>query len=173
MTLENQTSEAQIKELLRALNKLKDTKIIFTMPNADTNGRIIFDLIKEYVKKNDNSKAFTSLGQLRYLSCVKHCDGVVGNSSSGISEIPSFKKGTINIGDRQKGRLKAKSIIDCSPNYKSISNALKKLYSNSFKEKLKVVESPFGNGGASKLIVQTLKRQNLNNILKKSFYIKE
>ncbi len=173
VTLENQTSEAQIKELLRALNKLKDTKIIFTMPNADTNGRIIFDLIKEYVKKNDNSKAFTSLGQLRYLSCVKHCDGVVGNSSSGISEIPSFKKGTINIGDRQKGRLKAKSIIDCSPNYKSISNALKKLYSNSFKEKLKVVESPFGNGGASKLIVQTLKRQNLNNILKKSFYIKE
>ena len=92
VTLERGTSKNQMKELLKSLNALKNTKIIFTMPNADTDSAILFQLIEEYVNSNSNSKVFTSLGQLNYLSCLKYVDGVVGNSSSGLLEVPSFKK---------------------------------------------------------------------------------
>ena len=115
VTLEQNTSSDQMKELLSALENMHDTKLIFTMPNADTDGRVLFDIVNDFVIQNPNAKSYTSLGQLKYLSCLKYVDGVVGNSSSGIIEAPSFNIGTINIGDRQKGRIKAQSIIDVVP----------------------------------------------------------
>tara|TARA_Y100001934_G_C12193417_1_gene697573 strand:- start:594 stop:1088 length:495 start_codon:yes stop_codon:yes gene_type:complete len=159
-----------MNELLAALTNLEDTHLIFTMPNADTNGRILFRMIEDFVDNHPHSIAFTSLGQLRYLSCVNHVDGVVGNSSSGLIEVPSFKKGTINIGDRQRGRIKADSIIDCAPTRQSILEALGKLYSTHFQKNLKTVHNPYGNGGASEAIVKILESVSLDYILKKEFY---
>jgi GDP/UDP-N,N'-diacetylbacillosamine 2-epimerase (hydrolysing) len=170
VTLEDSTSDEQMQELLAALGKLKDTHLIFTMPNADTDGRILFKLIEDFVEKHPHSKAFTSLGQLRYLSCIQHVDGVVGNSSSGLLEVPSYKIGTINIGDRQRGRIKANSVIDCGPTRKSIGDALKKLYSTDFQRTLKTVVNPYGTGGASEAIVKKLEDISLSDILKKGFY---
>ena len=119
VTLEKNSSELQFKELLSALSNFKNAKIIFTMPNSDTYGRVIIELIKKYVSKNlKSSVAFNSLGQLKYLSALKHVSMVIGNSSSGLTEVPSFKIPTINIGDRQNGRIKSKSVIDCLPNKK-------------------------------------------------------
>jgi len=170
VTLENKTSHQQMSELLLALDSLEDTNLIFTMPNADTDSRVIIDMINKYVELHVNAVAFTSLGQLRYLSCVKYVDGVVGNSSSGLTEVPSFAKGTINIGDRQRGRLKANSIIDCDGDRQSISTALQKLYSIAFQLLLKTVTNPYGEGGASEKIVNTLKEYPLDGLLKKTFH---
>ena len=170
VTLEENSSAKQMKELIEALDNLNETKLIFTMPNSDTDGRVIFQMIEKFVKKHPNANAFTSLGQLRYLSCIKYVDGVVGNSSSGLAEVPTFKKGTINIGDRQKGRLKAESVIDCEANKKSISSAIQKLYSAEFQAKLKTVKNPYGSGGASTAILKILESVSLDGILKKEFY---
>jgi GDP/UDP-N,N'-diacetylbacillosamine 2-epimerase (hydrolysing) len=156
-------------ELLAALEALDETHLIFTMPNADTNGRVLIEMIDKFVVDHSNAQTYTSLGQLRYLSCIKHVDGVIGNSSSGLIEVPSFAKGTINIGDRQRGRLKAESVIDCNPERKSIVTALQKLYSKKFQLMLKTVQNPYGEGGASEKIVQQLKDCKLEYILKKSF----
>ena len=170
VTLEYNSSAKQMKELLEALEMLENVHFIFTFPNSDTDGRILFQMIEDYVKAHSNAKAFNSLGQLRYLSCIKHVDGVVGNSSSGLGEVPSFKKGTVNIGDRQRGRLKAKSVIDCEPDKISIYNAIKLLYSPEFQEELATVKNPFGTGGTSEAIVNILKDFSLDGILKKKFY---
>jgi GDP/UDP-N,N'-diacetylbacillosamine 2-epimerase (hydrolysing) len=113
VTLENSSAVTQMEALLAALVQLEDTQLIFTMPNADTDGRTLIKMVEQFASQHANAHAFTSLGQLRYLSCIAQVDGVVGNSSSGLAEVPSFKKGTINIGDRQRGRLQATSIINC------------------------------------------------------------
>lgn len=171
VTLENATAKEQFQELLDAIDELESTNIIFTKANSDTYGRVINQMIDEYVAKNsDKSIEFASLGQLRYLSALKYIDVVVGNSSSGLLEAPSFKIGTINIGDRQKGRIKAKSVIDCEPNKISILNAFENAYSKNFQEELKFVQNPYGEGCASEQIIKVLKNINLDNILKKSFY---
>ncbi len=171
VTLETSTAKEQFQELLDAIDELEDTNIIFTKANSDTDGRIINLMIDEYVAKNyKKSIAFTSLGQLRYLSALQFVDAMVGNSSSGLVEAPSFKIGTINIGDRQKGRIKAESVIDCQPNKNSILEAFKKLYSKDFKNILNKTINPYGDGCASKRIIQELKRTDLDNLLKKSFY---
>lgn len=170
VTLENATSTMQMEELLAALEMLDDTHLIFTMPNADTGGRALYDMIEQYVAAHANARAYASLGQLRYLSCIRHVDGVVGNSSSGLTEVPSFGKGTINIGDRQRGRLKAASVIDCSPDRQSIATALQRLYSPVFQVTLKTVRSPYGEGGASERIVRVLRDYPIESILKKTFY---
>ena len=171
VTLEQNTSAQQMRELLTSLAKLKQTHLIFTMPNADTEGRVLFELIEEFVQQNpERTKAFTSLGQLNYLSCLKHVDAVVGNSSSGLTEAPSFQIGTINIGDRQRGRLKAASVIDCDPDLKSIQQAFELLYSTDFKELLASVESPYGEGGASESIVRVLEEYTFEGLTKKKFY---
>ncbi len=171
VTLENATSKEQFQALLDAIDALKETHIIFTKANSDTDGRVINSMIDEYVAKNSHkSVAFTSLGQLRYLSALQFVDVMVGNSSSGLAEAPSFKIGTINIGDRQKGRMKAKSVIDCKPNKKAIKKAFKKLYLKEFQESLKIVQNPYGDGMASKKIKDILKKVDLDNILKKKFY---
>jgi UDP-hydrolysing UDP-N-acetyl-D-glucosamine 2-epimerase len=169
-TLEKNSAEKQFRELLKALDELDDTLLIFTKSNADMEGRLINKLIDEYhIKNPEKTVVFTSMGQLLYLSTMKYVDAVVGNSSSGIIEAPSFKIGTINVGDRQKGRIKAQSIIDCEPIYEQIKNALKMLYSEEFQEKLKNVKNPYGDGEASTRILKILKNFNLSEI-KKEFY---
>jgi len=171
VTLENSTAQIQFQELLNAIDELNDTNIIFTKANSDTDGRVINSMIDEYVSKNsDKAIGFTSLGQLRYLSALQYVDAMVGNSSSGLAEAPSFKIGTVNIGDRQKGRIMATSVINCKSDKESISNAFTTLYSAKFKEDLESSINPYGDGCASAKIIEELKKIDLENILKKSFY---
>lgn len=171
VTLENSMSKEQFKELLNAIDVLPDTHIIFTKANSDTYGRVINQMIDDYVGKNpQKAVGFASLGQLRYLSSLQYMDAVIGNSSSGLAEAPSFKIGTINIGDRQKGRIKAGSVIDCNPISEDIVKACEKLYSIKFQAMLRGVINPYGNGCASKQIVEVIKNINLVNITKKTFY---
>ena len=171
VTLEPATAREQFQNLLEVLDELQGTSFIFTKPNADTGGRIIIKMIDEYVSRNSHKAAsFVNLGQLRYLSAMQFMDGIVGNSSSGLAEAPTFKIGTINIGDRQKGRIKAESVIDCEPTKNSILAALRKLYSEEFQDKLKNVKNPYGEGGATEKIKKVLKEKDLADILKKEFY---
>lgn len=171
VTLENSTAKEQFGELLRAIDELEDTNIIFTKANSDTDGRVINKMIDDYVGNNgDKAIAFTSLGQLRYLSALQYVDAMVGNSSSGLLEAPSFKIGTINVGDRQKGRLMAESIINCETSYDEIKVSFKKLYSGDFQNILKTIQNPYGNGGASQKIKECIKDFDLDGILKKHFY---
>lgn len=170
VTLEQNTCAQQMDNLLAALSDLEETGLIFTMPNADNDGRILFKKIKRFCAEHPNARAFTSLGQLRYLSCIQHVDGVVGNSSSGLLEVPSFRKGTINIGDRQRGRLRATSVIDCKPERRSIGRALTRLFSDEFKAQLPKVVIPYKSEGASEMIVKILEQEHLDNLLKKRFY---
>jgi GDP/UDP-N,N'-diacetylbacillosamine 2-epimerase (hydrolysing) len=170
-TLEEQTAREQFGALLAALAQLPDTRCIFTLPNADTESRVISHMIEEYVAGHPGgAKAFKSLGQLRYLSCMQHCDGVVGNSSSGLTEAPSLRKGTVNIGDRQRGRLRAASVIDCEPTAAAIGAALQQLYAPAFQAQLPGTVNPYGEGGASERIVATLRAVHLEGILKKRFH---
>jgi GDP/UDP-N,N'-diacetylbacillosamine 2-epimerase (hydrolysing) len=170
VTLENFTATEQMSELLAALSVLKNTNLIFTMPNADNDGRSLINLVEQYVALSPNARAYTSLGQLRYLSCIAQVDGVVGNSSSGLTEVPSFNKGTINIGDRQRGRLQASSVINCEPNRQSIAAGLNLLFSQGFQQELYHVSNPYGHGGASQKILHTIENFDLTGIVKKSFF---
>jgi GDP/UDP-N,N'-diacetylbacillosamine 2-epimerase (hydrolysing) len=170
VTLEKATAADQMVELLAALAELKDARLIFTMPNADTEGRALRKLVDQFVAQRANARAYTSLGQLRYLSSIAHVDGVVGNSSSGLIEAPSFRKGTINIGDRQQGRLQAASVINCEPNRLAITAALQRLYSAEFQAGLSHVRNPYGEGGASEKVVENIKHYAIEGIAKKTFY---
>ncbi|MFN7119119.1 MAG: UDP-N-acetylglucosamine 2-epimerase [Saprospiraceae bacterium] len=171
VTLENASAEGQFSALLQALDELENTKIIFTLPNADTEGRIIIKLIQDYVAQHAvKAKAFISLGQLNYLSTLQYIDAVVGNSSSGLLEAPSFKIATVNIGDRQKGRILAESVISCAPEYAAIRAAIAKALSLDFKQQLAQVENPYGQAGASLRIKNILKSIDLRKGLKKTFY---
>mgnify|MGYP000891436563 CR=1 FL=1 len=170
VTLEESSAPDQMQALLVALAGLEDTKLIFTLPNADTDGRVLINMVEQFVRQHPNACAFRSLGQLRYLSCVAQVDGVLGNSSSGLAEVPSFKKGTINIGDRQRGRLQAASIINCEPKTESIVAALAKLYDIEFQRGLKQTINPYGEGGASDKVVEIIRRYDLSGIVKKAFY---
>jgi GDP/UDP-N,N'-diacetylbacillosamine 2-epimerase (hydrolysing) len=171
VTLENQSSAQQMAELLAALDLLgNETNLIFTMPNADNGNRELSYMINDFVATHPNARAYDSLGQLRYLSCVQLVDGVVGNSSSGLLEAPGLATGTVNIGDRQRGRLKAQSVIDCLPQRQDILDAINTLYSENFHQTCKTMVNPYGDGGASQKIVQVLQDYPLDGILKKSFY---
>ena len=128
-------------------------------------------MIDEFVSKRiKKSISFTSMGQKNYLSTLQFIDGIVGNSSSGLLEAPTFKIGTINIGDRQKGRLKAKSVIDCEPNQKSIKIAIDTLFSEDFQNSLYTVQNPYGDGKAIEKIMEILHNVTLPEELKKEFY---
>jgi len=171
VTLENATAATQFGNLLKALDSFDDSRIIFTLPNADADGRVIIGMIEQYRQRfPERIASFVSLGALRYLSALKYMDAVVGNSSSGLIEAPAFKIGTINIGDRQKGRLCADSVIHCEPEVDAILNAFKTLFSEKFQESLETVENPYGHSGASARIKELLKFQALDGLLKKSFY---
>ena len=170
-TLENSSAREQFNELLKALDELDDTNFIFTKANSDTDGDVINKIIAVYVSENSQKAvAFASLGQLRYLSAIKFVDIVLGNSSSGLSEVPSFKKATINIGDRQKGRARASSVIDVRPDRKEILTAIKRAYSKEFEQILKDTINPYDGGNPSKKMVKILKEIKLDGILKKKFY---
>jgi GDP/UDP-N,N'-diacetylbacillosamine 2-epimerase (hydrolysing) len=169
-TLEASTAAQQMTELLIALSSLKNTQLVFTLPNADTDGRALIKMVEQFVAAHPNARAYTSLGQLRYLSCIEHVDGVVGNSSSGLIEVPSFKKGTVNVGDRQRGRLQASSVINCEPTRASIESALRRLYSVEFQETLPRVVNPYGQGGAAAKVVDILRRFTLNGLVMKTFH---
>ncbi len=170
VTLEEHTSARQMDELLAALSGLKDTHLIFTLPNADTEGRVVIQKIQEFCANHPHARAYTSLGQLRYLSCIQHIDGVVGNSSSGLTEVPSFRKGTVNIGDRQRGRLRANSVIDCEAEQEAIGDAIHQLYSCAFQEAILKTVNPYGEPGASDAIVSILEGYRFHNLLKKQFH---
>jgi GDP/UDP-N,N'-diacetylbacillosamine 2-epimerase (hydrolysing) len=172
VTLEKSTAEEQFKNLLLALKTFKNTTFIFTLPNADNDGRIIIDLIHDFVSKNKNfSRAYISLGQLRYLSAIKHSDLVIGNSSSGLIEVPSFKKPTINIGDRQRGRVCGPSVINCKPIKKEIINSIEIALSKKFNQKLASTKNPYGSKNSSIEIVRILKKILVGgDLVKKRFY---
>ena len=170
-TLENSGAREQFNELLNALDELEETNFIFTKANSDTDGDVINKMIDEYVSKNpQKAVTFASLGQLRYLSAIKFVDIVLGNSSSGLLEVPSFKKATINIGDRQKGRARASSVIDVRPDKEEILAAIKRAYSKEFEQTLKDTINPYDGGNPSKKMVKILKEIKLEGILKKKFY---
>jgi UDP-hydrolysing UDP-N-acetyl-D-glucosamine 2-epimerase len=168
VTLDKQPVEAQFRELFSAIDSFEsDIGIIFTMPNADTGGRTIIKMIDEYVACHHHAKSFTSLGQLRYLSTIAHVDAVVGNSSSGLYEVPSFKKPTVNIGDRQKGRLQAASVINCKPESADIVRAINEAFSTDCSR----VVNPYGDGDSSRKIVAALKGiPDFSVLLKKHFF---
>jgi GDP/UDP-N,N'-diacetylbacillosamine 2-epimerase (hydrolysing) len=171
VTLDNASAEMQMNELLDALSEQQETGLIFTMPNADTEGRILIDMIGKYVAQYPEAAvAYTSLGQQRYFSCMKYVDAVLGNSSSGLTEAPTLKTPTVNIGDRQRGRLQAKSVINCLPQKLDILRAIDEVLSPSFQEPLRDTENPYGVGGASERIFNVLKSISLDGIVKKQFY---
>jgi GDP/UDP-N,N'-diacetylbacillosamine 2-epimerase (hydrolysing) len=170
VTLEDGSAEKQMNELLSALSELNETTLIFTLPNADTGGLVIISEIEKFVEGHSNAYSFKSLGQADYLSCINLVDGVIGNSSSGLTEVPSFRKGTINIGDRQKGRLLATSVIASKPFKSDINLALHILYSSEFQEELRTSKNPYGEAGSSKKIYKIIKEINLEEIKKKEFF---
>ena len=151
--------EKQMSELLSAL-KVVDAQLIFTMPNADVGGRVLFEMVRSFVEANPaKSCVHTSLGQVAYLSTMALCSGVVGNSSSGIIEAPSFGVGTVNIGARQDGRLKAESVIDCVAERRAILEALDLLLLPETKARNRAgVKNPYGEGGASAAVVSVIER---------------
>lgn len=169
-TLENEHSYQITRNLLIILSDLKDTGFIFTAPNADPNFTEIKSMIQSFITKHSNAYLFDSLGQQKYLSCLAVVDAVVGNSSSGILEAPSFKTPTINIGNRQKGRVQAKSVINCDINEKSISNAIEKGLSEEFNRQLAHLHNPYGSGGASEAIFNQLCITNFKELIVKKFY---
>lgn len=172
VTLEKDTATKQIEVLLSALDETNELNYIFTKANADANGRAINKKIDAYCAKKGKAIAFASMGVLRYLSAMKYCEMVIGNSSSGIIETPSFKKPTINIGDRQKGRICAKSVISCEPEKYSIINCIKKARSQQFLQEITNQVNPYGDGKTSEKIVAVIKDFLDNNKinLKKCFY---
>lgn len=163
-------AECHTAELLDALGQLDDTHIVFTLPNADTEGRKISHMIEDFVTTHERSRIFASLGQLRYFSLIAQVDAVVGNSSSGIIEVPSLKKATVNIGNRQKGRIRAKSVIDCEPNRNDIMKALMAVRDPAYQQKLASSVNPYDMGGASEAIVRVIEKLNTASLMRKQFF---
>ena len=169
-TLKNNFSKSSLKNLLNALKTMKETTVIFTMPNSDIESMVVYNLISKLVSKRKNYYLFKSLGQKKYYSCCKYSNFMIGNSSSGLLEMPTFNKFTINIGERQLGRIKAKSIIDCNSKTKNIIKAIKFSLKSSNQKKIKNTTNPYGTGGASKKIINILRKKNFNNLILKEFF---
>ena len=170
VTLEAHSGEEQIQALLDALEAFSACKLIITGSNADQGGSAIEARIQAFAASHSDRVLFVqSLGQLRYLSAMRFCDAVVGNSSSGLIEAPAFKVPTVNIGDRQKGRVRAVSVIDCAPVAAAIQAALHRACSPEFRFALAEMIDPFDGGNTAKKIVTTLKKVPLAGILKKHF----
>ena len=170
LTANPSTGYLELSELLQALEKYEDCSIIFTMPNADADGLQLAKTLKTFADAHTNSYYFSSLGQEKYFSCLSNFDAVIGNSSSGLLEAPSFKIPTINIGDRQKGRLKAESVIDCEAKKENIQEAIQKALSPEFIKKTQKTNNPYGRGGASKKIVRILEKSDFSKLFIKEFF---
>ena len=167
VTLENSTAEEQIQNLLSALNEYPDIKIIFTLPNSDTDGRVIIRLINEYVSMHqEKAIAYPSLGLKRYLSALQFVKAVVGNSSSGIIEVPSFGIPTLNIGDRQKGRIAADSVLNCGTSKKDILEGLDKVLNSGHTE----IHNPYEGKNTTEDILHVLKTYPIEGLIQKTFY---
>lgn len=168
VTLDKVSGAEQIDNLLESLDRIPELRIIFTLPNSDTDGRIIIQKISEFVAKNkERSMALPSLGQLRYLSALQYVDAVVGNSSSGILEVPSFGKPTLNIGNRQKGRIAAGSVVNCGIGKEEIESGLKEVL---FKTEPLSFKNPYEKIGTADQILQVIKSYPLSDLIRKSFY---
>lgn len=172
VTLESDGIEKQMESLFSAFDRFDDLLFVFTKANADANGRLVNQMIDSYVAKHKNAVAFESLGLVRYLSAVKYCKAVIGNSSSGIIEVPSFGVPTVNIGDRQKGRIRAESVIDADTNAEGIFQAMKTAFSDEIMVVCKHVKNPYEKKDTSEQIVKLIKSEVLfaNVELKKEFY---
>ena len=170
ITLEKETAENYFKNVIEALDDFRECNIIFTKTNADTEGRIINSLIDEYIIYNKNAVSFISMGQELYISSLRYVDLVLGNSSSGIIETPTFKVPTVNIGDREKGRIMAKNIINCNYTKTDIKKAISKGLSLDFKKKIKYMKSPYDNGETAKKICKIMQNYKIPNNTKKEFY---
>jgi GDP/UDP-N,N'-diacetylbacillosamine 2-epimerase (hydrolysing) len=171
VTMESSTQKEQFEQLLLAIKEQNQYNVLFTRANADTNRDELDKLLNEYAKKYPQKiKIVDSLGTLKYLSAMKYCAGVIGNSSSGIVEAPSLKKGTINIGNRQKGRICGQSIINCNANKKEIAKAFETLSSKEFKENLKTVQNPYEGKNPSKIIASTIEETVYKKLSPKIFH---
>ncbi|BAZ91329.1 putative UDP-N-acetylglucosamine 2-epimerase [Raphidiopsis curvata NIES-932] len=158
VTLDKQSPSIPMRELLMALDSFPNATVILTYPNADTGGRILIEEIERWVSQNQHrAKGFVSLGQQRYLSLMGEADVIIGNSSSGLTEAPALKKATVNVGDRQKGRLKAKSVIDTPERSQDIVKGIYQALSKEFQSMLPSVESLYGKGNVSQQIKEKLK----------------
>ena len=170
-TLDPTAAYAQMEAMLDALDALGDeVGLIFTMPNADAGGRQLAGQLAGWVADRPNARSYSSLGHQRYLSAMALVDGVVGNSSSGLAEAPSLGVGTVNIGDRQAGRLRAPSVIDCAPDRDSISAALERLFSPQFHRIAQARANPYGGGETAREIVRILAEHPLDGLIRKRFY---
>lgn len=171
VTLDNHTAESQCRNLLEALDAFPDYKVIFTLPNSDTDGRIIIRLINEYVSlRPERCMAVPSLGLRRYLSALRYVSAVVGNSSSGIIEVPSFGIPTLDIGDRQKGRIAAESVWHCGTRKEEIKEGLKEVLSDAFRRKAKVCINPYEKTDTVKNIFKVISSYPLDRLRQKKFY---
>lgn len=168
VTLDTVSAKQQFQELLDALDQLgSETGVIFTKPNADTDGRVIIGMVDDYVATRPHARAYTSLGQLRYLSAMAQADAVVGNSSSGLYEAPSFGKPTVNIGDRQKGRLQASSVLNCG----AVAGEIRAAIGEALTRDCTGTVNPYGDGQSSERIVSLIKQvADPKALLKKHFY---
>ena len=171
VTLSNSGGEEELNHLLQALDFYPNFNLIVSYPNADTNSRALIEGLEAYKNTNPERVYLShSLGQLKYLSLLKHAELAIGNSSSGLIEAPSFKIPTINIGYRQSGRITGNTVISCDAKVKDIKKSIDKAISRGFKEKIKNSKNPYGDGKSSKKIVNFVKKVDLNNILMKSFF---
>ncbi len=171
VTLEGNV-EAQCRELFAAIDYLKEYQYIVTGANADCGGSQINQLWKEFIQERPNVSFVVSLGQKKYHSALKYASFILGNSSSGLSEAPSFHIPTVNIGDRQRGRLRADSVLDCKIERQEIVTAVQTVMSPEFQNKLEHMENPYGDGNATERIIQVLTEKLSNETinLKKTFY---
>jgi GDP/UDP-N,N'-diacetylbacillosamine 2-epimerase (hydrolysing) len=170
-TLAKESSESQFRILLNALDRQDDSFFVFTKANADTDGRIINQMMKEYVLKNkEKAVMFPSLGSQLFLSVMKIVNAVVGNSSSGIVEAPSLHTPTINIGNRQKGRIQSDAVLNAEMNVDDISSCFEKIKSRDFQDAVKNASNPYGGGKATDKIVEALKSVNMASFQTKLFY---
>lgn len=171
VTLEEDTAKEQVLEILKFCQIHNERQFIFTKANSDSGGRVINKILNDFAKENDNAWLFDSLGRVRYLSLIKYSELVMGNSSSGLIEVPVFDVPTINIGDRQRGRVQGKTIINCNPDVESIEVAFKNVTSKEFKDSIKGRVNTYGSGDTSSKIVEHIREIFKEGIdLKKKFF---
>ena len=171
VTLGTRTAQEDIDDFIAALDERKEIRIIFTMPNSDTGSSYIVNVIRDFVQRNpDRAKAYQSLGAVRYLSVMRQVAAVVGNSSSGIVEAPSFGIPTLNIGDRQKGRISAESVFNCDPYKESILRGLDVVLSKPFRKLSRTVRNPYEKEDAAADIFEVISSYPLNCLSQKHFY---
>lgn len=171
VTLGNRTAKDDIDDFIAALEERKDLRVVFTMPNSDTGSQFIVEAINEFVEKNSGrAKAYKSLGVKRYLSVMRQVAAVVGNSSSGLMEVPSFGIPTLNIGDRQKGRMAADSVLNCGTDKASVLQGLETVMSDTFRAKAALTKNPYEKEGTAKSIFDIISTYPLNELNQKHFY---